>query len=118
MKNKRYCSRCSSPIVEKDNLCPNCGSANKIFEVESSGGILVLFSSRLRVKNPNKPGYAVDSRTEYKTSGASKNLAEDILVIDRRDPNKTVKKHIVKERKNSKWDVVHHEVVESEAKRR
>ena len=51
-------------------------------------------------------------------SGKTKQPAEKTMIIDRSHPEKTVKKHVVKEFDGEKWNTVHDEHKEYPAKHR
>ena len=116
---KYFCAKCGKQLSEDERPCSNCGCAkrnatHKIYDTVSASDNFL----RAKVKNPNILGTAYEMTKKKKHSGETKQPTEETMIIDRSHPEKTVKKHEVKEFDGKKWNTVHDETEEFKAKHR
>ena len=119
MATEYYCADCGKKLSKNERPCSSCGcSARKItHEIHDTIGINDNFL-RAKVKNPDIPGIAYEMTKKKKHSGETKQPAEETIIIDRTHPERTIKKHRVKELDGQKWRTVHDEREENPAKHR
>lgn len=116
------CSACTSDFVAltkgTPGKCPVCGSGAWVRRFFGPSGTVPAGSRlRLSVKSPN--GVVKEEQfITFKKAGRSGLRARERLVVDHRDPTKTVKRHFVEEWSGSEWVIVHEHVEEHPAKHR
>ena len=97
--------------------CPCCGSERKHAHIIQRECLELSESNRMRAKSSGMSGYVRDIKNKEKISNSG-NKAEEIIDIDRTNPEKTTKYHRVKEEKDGVWQTVHEHTEEYQAKRR
>ena len=116
---KYFCAKCGKQLSEDERPCSNCGCAkrkatHKIYDTVSASDNLF----RAKLKDPNIPRIAYELTRRKKVSGKTKKPAEETFIIDRTHPEKTVKKHNIREKHGAEWKTFHDETEEFKAKRR
>ena len=114
------CSSCGYAFPEREprGPCPKCGGTSRTFHKLIEARAEGLASLRVRQRRPGFPGFVIDlvQRTKRSLRGL---LARESLVIDRSDPQKTLKRHFVEERQpDGSWETVENHKDEWKAKRR
>jgi len=98
--------------------CPNCGGMPPTYNELLEGKLDFHTGLRVRQRRPGFPGWLVDMVNRVKRSWHGI-LARKTLIIDRSNPEKTVKTHRVEERQpDNSWKTVHDHTDECKAKRR
>ena len=119
MSPEYRCADCGKELLEDERPCSNCGSIARDISIELTDKLSIsdnLF--RVKVKNPDIPGTKYELTKKKKLSGKTKQPAEETIIIDRSHPEKTIKKHEVRELDGDNWKTVHDEHEEFPAKRR
>ena len=119
MTTEYWCAGCGKELQKDERPCSNCGST--VINAKHTVTDKVKVSDNLlkaKVRNPNTPGIKYELTKKRKTSGKTKQPAEETMIIDRSHPEKTTKKHEVREFDGDNWKTVHDEQEEFPAKRR
>lgn len=119
MTTEYWCAGCGKELQKDERPCSNCGST--VINAKHTVTDKVKVSDNLlkaKVRNPNTPGIKYELTKKKKTSGKTKQPAEETMIIDRSHPEKTTKKHEVREFDGDNWKTVHDEQEEFPAKRR
>jgi len=98
MTTEYTCAECGKKLSENERPCSNCGSIARKISVELTDKLVISDNFlRAKVKNPDIPGTKYELTKKKKSSGKTKQPTEETMIIDRSHPEKTVKKHKVKE---------------------
>lgn len=112
-----YCSDCGRFIEPEQagDPCLDCGSGDRQIFVYDSGKAREAFA----IKVKDSDGFRLLERKQSEKLSGHGREAREQLVFDHRDPEKTIKTHIVEEEtRNGVWEVVHNETEAFPAKRR
>jgi len=118
MVTEYHCAKCGKILAENEKLCSSCGSSAKKMIHTIHDTAKAKDNIQAKAKNPDITGIAYKMTKKNKVSGKTKQPAEETMIIDRTHPEKTVKKHNVKEYDGQKWETVHDERQEYPTKRR
>ncbi len=119
MTTEYTCAKCGKELLEDERPCSNCdGTARKISvnltdKMSISDNLL-----RAKLRRPSIPGTAYQMTKKKKVSGETRRPTEETMIIDRTHPEKTIKKHEVRELDGDDWKTVHDEHKEYPAKHR
>lgn len=119
MSSPPVCSNCGFQYAAAQQPpCPNCGRSARTYSETLTATQKLLVSIRQVGKRAS--GFRFfEGKSGEKIAGKTGNLAEEALSIDRSDPSKTVKRHVVREQQpDGSWTVEHDETEEYPAKRR
>lgn len=113
------CADCGKELLEDERPCSKCGGVARNISIVLTDKVGVSDNSfKAKVKNPDIPGTKYELTKKKKQSGKTKKPAEETMIIDRSHPEKTIKKHKVREFDGENWKTVHDEHEEFPAKRR
>ena len=113
------CKNCETELSKDEIPCKNCGSTSRNISLVLRETLQISdIISRVKVKNPDIPGYKYERTNKNKISGGTKLPAKESMIIDRTDNDVTIKHHIVMEKEGKDWIVKHDEIQDFEAKRR
>ncbi len=119
MERSPICTNCAYEYQANDQPpCPRCGhTTRKYFETLE---VVARALPSLQEVGTRASGFNFfKGLSRFKKAGKTGNLADETLSIDRSDPDKTVKRHVVREEQpDGTWTTEHDERVEYPAKRR
>lgn len=114
-----YCAKCGKQLSENERPCSRCGEEKRNHYLELTDSITPVDNLyRIQQKNPDVPGDIYEITHKTKISGKTKRPTDETMIIDRTNPEKTIKNHLIREWDGEKWITCHDELNESDAKHR
>ena len=110
------CTKCGRSIEPKEasNPCSECGSMDRNIMVEDTIHVFEMLGLKAK-----QDGFTLFQRKQGEKLSRHERKAREFLEIDRRDPEKTTKIHIVEEQMDDgTWELKHDESKVSPAKHR
>jgi DNA-directed RNA polymerase subunit RPC12/RpoP len=113
------CADCETPYEpgQTGPPCRECGS--RVAAKPLDAAVTFRASLGMKARRPGLKGFLVQHVQRSKIAGKTGWLAREVLRIDRSDPIRTVKTHLVEElQPDGRWKVEHDERVEYPSARR
>ncbi len=111
------CAKCGITIDPKEaaNPCSKCGSIDRFVPIDD--GVKVLDMKKVVAKT--KQGFKLFERKYGEKVSNYGHIAREFLDVNRQDPDRTTKTHIVEEEDDQgDWEIKHSEYKEFPSKRR
>lgn len=119
MPTEYFCVHCGTKLLPDEHPCPQCSKEGRKIETCVNETIGVCDNLlRAKLERPGIPGDAYEVTQKKKISGETKRPADETMIIDRTNSEKTTKRHIVDEHDGEKTIRCHDEMVEYKAKHR
>jgi uncharacterized C2H2 Zn-finger protein len=110
MPAEYFCAHCGKKLLPDEQPCPQCGKEGRNIKQYVEETIAPCDNLlRAKLKRHGIPGDAYEVTQKKKISGETKRPVNETMIIDRTDPEKTFKKHIVEEWDGEKWIKCHDE---------